>query len=209
MNKLELALLESFRKTAGNRFEHPDLQWLEEINKANVLYYRWMFRAASFMHPAVAMELGVCRAEGSAHIAAGADLTIGVDIAPERPVFDENAAKIREHGREYIFIEGPSTAPQTVAKVFEITRERRKLIEFIFIDTIHTYNQAMGEFRTYEPLLAPGALIVMDDVLDPPNEVYRAFQEIPGQHLEMHELHYSDDWRRITVGFGAIVYKSI
>jgi len=196
--------MQEWAAVAHLRFWEPELQWLERINEANVLYYRWLYRLAEYLRPEVALELGVCRAQASAHIAANSRVTIGVDIKPWEPEFSENAAAMRDQALDYRFILGASTAPETVEKVLEITRECRRLIELLFIDTIHVYNQAIGEFRTYESLLADGALVVMDDILDPPNEVYRAFQEIPGEHVEMSELHISD---RGTVGFGAIIYK--
>lgn len=196
--------IEQWAGAASYPFTSRNFQWLEKLNPANVIYYRWLFLAAYHTQPNLAVELGVCRAQASAHIAAGgAKITVGVDIAPWKPTFDENVALMGEHGLDYRFIEGHSTAPETVHQIAEIVK-RVGPIEFLFIDTIHTYNQAWGEFLTYRALLAPGALVVMDDILDPPNEVYRAFEQIPGIHIEMPELHIAG---RGSVGFGAIIYQ--
>lgn len=205
MNWPTIRQMREWAQLAPLRFQDPELRWLEGINEANVLYYRWLYRAAEFMQPAIALELGVCRAQASAHIAPGAGVMIGVDIQPWEPDFSRNVEAMKERGLDYRFIRGSSGEPETVRKVTEILQQGNWLIGLLFIDTIHTYNQAMGEFRCYRHLLAPGALVVMDDILDPPDEVYRAFQEIPGEHLEMNELHIAG---RGSVGFGAVIYQA-
>ena len=204
MNQPTIKQMREWARLAPLRFQEPELQWLEALNPANVLYYRWLYRAALFMQPAVALELGICRAQGSAHIATNAGVMIGVDINPWHPEFDQNVANILQHGLDYRFLRGPSTAPEIRERITEIVEEHGP-IGLLFIDTVHTYNQAIGEFRAYEDLLASDALVVMDDILQPPDEVYRAFQEIPGEHFEASELHIADFG---TVGFGAIIYQA-
>jgi predicted O-methyltransferase YrrM len=200
-----IEMMHEWAQIAHYPLREPELQWLEEINNANVLYYRWLYRLAAYMRPEVAMELGVCRAQGSAHIAAGVGLgglTIGIDSNPWQPECANNTAAIREHGLRYEFLKADTTDHKTINAVRGFLGAQGK-IGLLFIDTIHTYSQAIGEFYTYEPFLAKPAVIVMDDTLDPPNEVYRAFKAIPGERLEMNHLHIAG---RGSVGFGAIIY---
>jgi len=197
--------MRAWAAVARHRFQEPERQWLEGLNPENVPYYRWLHMASWFLLPRVAVELGVCKAFGSAHIASGRMLmTVGVDVNPWRPEFDETLKLIRERELNYRFIEGTSTAPETVVKVAGVVRQFGP-IGLLFIDTIHTYRQALEEFRAYQSLLAYGSLVVMDDILDPPDEVYRAFREIPGTHVEMPDLHISG---RGSVGFGAVIYQA-
>lgn len=203
MKRPTVAQMQTWADLATQRFGQPELQWLEERNSANVLYYRWLYYATTFIETTLAVELGVCRAEGSLHIAAaGPKLTVGIDIKPWQPEFDENISVMAKRGLNYHFILGASTAPDTLAQISTIVA-REGSVGLLFIDTVHTYNQAFGEFQAYRQFLSPGALVVMDDILDPP-EMYGAFVDVPGQHCEFPNLHIAG---RGSVGFGAIIYN--
>ena len=202
MNRPTIGQMQEWAQLAPLRFQEPELQWLEELNPENVLYYRWLYRAAAFLQPSVAIELGVCRAQGSAHIAAGgAKVTIGIDRAPWEPQFSTNVAAMEAHGLDYRFILGETTEPKVRKQVVDLVRQYGP-IELLFIDSTHVYWYAMHEWETYRGMVAEGAVIVMDDILDPP-EMYRAFAEILGEHINLPALHIA---KRGVVGFGAIIY---
>lgn len=202
MNRPTIAQMQEWAQLAPLRFQEPELQWLEELNEANVLYYRFLYRLAQYLQPAVALELGVARAQASAHIAAGgAKVTIGIDRAPFEPQFSVNVAAMGAHGLDYRFILGDTTEPKVRKQVIDLVRQYG-LIELLFIDSTHVYWYAMKEWETYRGMVAEGAVIVMDDILDPP-EMYWAFSEIPGQHMNFPDLHIA---ARGTVGFGTIIY---
>lgn len=203
MRESTLREMRMWADQAYHRLVGPEVQWLEEINPANVLYYRWFYLLCQALRPRVALELGVCRAQNMAYMAAGgAGLVIGVDRAPWQPEFDENVAMMQSRGLQHFIILGDTTSPETVRSI------RQKVdgsgpIELLFIDSTHTYNQAKAEFVAYRDLLADGALVVMDDI-HAPEEVFRAFQEVPGLRLELNDLHVAGPRQ---VGFGAVVYQ--
>lgn len=199
--------MENWARVAENPFAAKELAWLEELNPEKASYYRWLFLVTHFAEPEVALELGVCRAQASAHIAAGgARVMVGVDKSPWQPEFDQAVAAIRERGHDYRFILGDTTAPTTRGQVAEIVKAEGP-IGLLFIDSNHTYNQAMGEFLAYRDYLEEGAVIAMDD-LHAPEEVFTAFQEIPGDHLDLPGVHVAH-WpvQSQDVGFGAIIYR--
>lgn len=203
MNPVTIGQMQEWAISAHIRFQEPELQWLEDLNEANVLYYRFLFRLAQRLQPAVALELGVARAQASAHIAAGgAKVMIGIDRQPFEPQFSANVAAMGAQGLDYRFILGDTTEPEVRKQVIDLVR-RYGPIELLFIDSTHLYWYAKKEWETYQGMVAEGAVVVMDDILDPPNEVYRAFAEIPGQHINFPYLHIAG---RGSVGFGAIIY---
>lgn len=202
MNPITIADMIPWATDAGYRFTDPKLQWLEELNEANVLYYRFLYRLAQHLQPTVALELGVARAQASAYIAAGgAKVMIGIDRDPFEPYFSANVAAMEAHGLDYRFILGDTTAPEVRKQVIDIVRQYGP-IELLFIDSTHVYWYAKKEWDTYRGMVAEGAVIVMDDIMDPP-EMYRAFGEVPGQHMNFPHLHIAG---RGSVGFGVIIY---
>jgi cephalosporin hydroxylase len=181
--------------------------WLEGGNDGGVLYRRFLYRLCKLAGVEVAIEMGIWNGCTTLHLAGGAKrAVIGVDIDIARPRLLENAGVWQAElpGKLHL-VKGDSTAPETVGQVAAILDSLKAKANLLFIDTIHTYSQAIAEFQAYKPLLAPRALVAMDDTLDPPDEVYRAFQEIPGEHLELNHLHMSEDWRNLKVGFGLII----
>ena len=62
-------------------------------------------------------------------------------------------------------------------------------INIIHIDTEHTYEQAKSEFDAYKPMLAPGAVVMFDDLHKIDDEVQRLFDEIPWRKIQDDRLH--------------------
>jgi predicted O-methyltransferase YrrM len=61
------------------------------------------------------------------------------------------------------FLRGDSHATETLAKVKHILGDRK--IDVLFIDGDHTYEGAKMDFYSYGPLVRPGGLIGMHDIL--------------------------------------------
>lgn len=181
--------------------------WLEGGNDGGVLYRRFLYRLCKLAGVEVAIEVGIWNGCTTLHLAGGAKrAVIGVDIDIARPRLVENKAVWEQaYPGKVALVRGDSAAQITVDAVANILGGLKAKANLLFIDTLHTYAQAIAEFRAYQPYLASRALVAMDDTMDPPNEVYRAFMEIPGQHLELNYLHMSEDWRNLEVGFGLII----
>lgn len=202
MNPVSLDSMTKWASIAHLPFIDPKLQWLEALNPANVLYYRWFYYVIRRLQPAVALELGISRAQGSAHLAAaGPKVTIGIDRAPWGSIYEQNIAEIRRRGYDYRFIHANTLDPESQAQVRQIVGETGPL-ELLFIDSTHLAWHAKAEWELYRDMIPSGAIVVMDDIRAPA-EMYQAFLEIPGQHIEFPNLHIAD---RGSVGFGAIIY---
>lgn len=72
-------------------------------------------------------------------------------------------------------------------------------IDLLHIDTEHSYTRARDEFRAWEPYLAPGAVVLFDDLNAMEGDVARFFDELP------HEKYRNDDLHP-TCGYGVVVY---
>lgn len=62
-------------------------------------------------------------------------------------------------------------------------------INVLHIDTEHTYREAKAEFDAYSPLLAPGAVVLFDDLHKIDEGVQRLFDEVPWPKLQDDRLH--------------------
>lgn len=183
--------------------------WLQKIN-ANGLCFRWWFyHVCRFYEIATALELGVNLARTTCILAtAVTDLAIGVEIAPDWNWINKTIADMPEEYRDKLHIVvGDSIDPQTVAEVERILDGRP--LELLFIDSLHTVEHATAELAAYMPLLAPVALVVMDDLNQPP-ELWDVFHSIPGIHVELNHLHAMGGrtWAKSSdpsAGFGALI----
>lgn len=208
MKQLTIEQLQKFAEQAEQPLQQ---QWLEDINPFGVTYYRWLFHICKFVKPQVALELGIARAQASAHMAAGgAKVVIGVDREPWEPEFSIAVEAIRSRNLKFILVLGDTQHPRVVERVRSLV-EQLGSVELLFIDSTHTYDQVLGEFQTYKSLLVNGALIVCDDLYTAENDVLRAFLEIPGEHIQLEELHtihqHEVSKEDRVVGFGAVIYK--
>jgi len=61
------------------------------------------------------------------------------------------------------------------------------IVSILFIDTLHTYEQTMAEFAAWRRLLAPEAVIVLDDLFR--EGMDRVWQEFPGEKIRFDVLH--------------------
>jgi predicted O-methyltransferase YrrM len=158
-------------------------------------YYRFLTVAMKNVKPALAVELGVERGVGTAHMAAGycSGTIVGVDIA-----FDDVAYTVAEHYDCIHYVKGDSIATSGELGKFSLP------IGLLFVDSLHTAAHVRKEIKAYEPLLADEALVLIDNLYHPhqsgTRQVYEAFYEFPHLRLELSEL--SPAW-----GFGAAIFK--
>lgn len=88
---------------------------------------------------------------------------------------------------------GRSDMPDTIAAVKEWMPE----IDFLFIDACHEYNGAKRDFLTYGPLVRPGGVIALHDLMTPefsPHiQVWQLWREIQAAGYKTQELRANDD----------------
>lgn len=113
--------------------------------------------------PATVLEIGT--ASGGTQFLFGAvlpevTLKIGVDL------FVQNTRLLRTFvrpGCRQVFLDGSSYAPETIARVRETLAGRP--IDVLFIDGDHTYAGVKADLEAYAPLVRPGGLIAMHDIV--------------------------------------------
>jgi len=181
--------------------------WLETINRDAVPYRRWLYRVCREYGIETALELGVHTARTTCLLAAGVNgLAIGVEIAPDWNTIETSIGTLPdEHKGKLHIVKGDSLSTFTKARAERLLGERP--VELLFIDSLHRAIQAMQEWEIYGPMLAPTALVVMDDCKDPP-EMQEVFWSLPGTQVELDALHMVSgryEERGTTVGFGAVI----
>lgn len=142
-------------------------------------YYRFFYLYAKRFQPGLSVELGVCGGGGSLHLAMAGGQVVGVDITYEE--YWDNVRWLAKHYPNLQLFEGDSLvlAPQIYAAYGKI--------DFLFIDTTHTYDQTMAEYDTYRPYLNKGSIICLDDLYR--EGMIKAWDEIPGQKVRLDFLH--------------------
>jgi cephalosporin hydroxylase len=114
--------------------------------------------------PDLVVETGVARGGSLIFYASLLELlghgeVIGVEIALQ----PENRRAIEEHplARRIRLVDGSSTAPETVKKVFEHPAAAGRVM--VILDSNHTHAHVLAELHAYSPLVrADGHLIVFD-----------------------------------------------
>jgi predicted O-methyltransferase YrrM len=105
------------------------------------------------------------------------------------------------NGPSVHFVRSNSHAAETVAKVKSILGERK--IDVLFIDGDHTYQGAKLDFYSYGPLVRPGGLIGMHDILhnrfDADIDVARLWTELKSS-LPAEEIVESYDQGHLGIG---------
>jgi len=162
--------------------------WLRKINENDLPYRWWFYHVCRFYRVTTAVELGINLARTTGVLATAViDQVIGVEILPDWRRINHTLDNMPwEYRSKLQIVEGDSIAPRTVAAVKKLLSGRP--IELLFVDTLHTVEHATAELAAYMPLLAPTALVVMDD-LNQPATLWDVFRSVPGIHVELNNLH--------------------
>lgn len=149
-------------------------------------YYYLMYLLARRLKRGLFVELGVEKGRGSACLALGAPkaTVIGLDHTahPETLAFQKELPN-------FTFIERPSLPALDVDEPIRI----------LHIDTEHSYAMANEEFKAYQGKLAPGAVVLFDDLHAMEEDVARYFYSLPYPKLQHDGLH--------SCGYGVLVYE--
>jgi predicted O-methyltransferase YrrM len=140
-------------------------------------YYSFLYLLAQAKEPKLSIELGVCGAGASYHLAKGhpQGRVIGYDIALEYP---DNVLFVAKECPNWTFYRYDSCDTARVAP---------QKVDILFIDTVHTFEQTMKEWRAWKPWLAEGAVVCLDD-LDREG-MMDAWAEMPEPKMLYPELH--------------------
>ena len=102
--------------------------------------------------------------------------------------------KIKSDSRVHILIDFNSLDSDRIEKTF-----KKKSISMIFLDTIHTYEQVLEEFKLWEPYMKDDCVMLIDDIRD----------YMPGRtkwrfHTELDYTYKYDvtEWAHNDTGYG-------
>jgi hypothetical protein len=124
------------------------------------------------------LEIGVCRGGSTRALLAAADATDGRLISIDSA--DCLAAIPPERRARWTFLCGESHAVLPLLK---------GPIDFALIDSDHFYESTLNELREMERLMAPGGLVVLDDVWEPEYlGCLQAFDEFDSPRVQNKQL---------------------
>jgi len=151
----------------------------EPIFPPSVYYNFFYYMNQEFKFP-LAVELGVCGGGGSYYLCKGNPdgKVVGVDYKNDCPSHIEY---IKKECPNYTFIQ--DDAYKVAANIWNDFGT----IDFLFIDTVHTYEDTMKIFNIYYPFLSDKAIICLDDLLRP--GMQKAYEELPGIKVRNDLLH--------------------
>lgn len=143
-------------------------------------YYRFLEELVGVIQPELSVELGVSGGGGSLHLCRGwlTGRVVGVDITLDH---EDNINYIKRFYDNFTFMQMDS-----IQAAHQIYQNYGK-IDLLFIDTVHTYERTIAEFKAYDPYLAEDAIVCLDDLKREGME--QAWQELPGRKLRLDYLH--------------------
>lgn len=172
-------------------------EWLEKMRDTDpplALYYRFLYELSRALQPKWILETGTRLGMSAAQLAMGCPSAklITLDIDPH------SKARFSDHPNLKALANViPITADSRKARA--LFPEECKQFDLIYLDSDHTYDVVSPEFKIYREMLAPGGVMVFDDITLNP-EMRRFWAEVPGPKVELNFLH-----RLCGAGFGACV----
>lgn len=182
-------------------FSFLDNRYNEHIARGgNHLYYRLFYHLAKFLQPDFTVELGGWQGTAAAHLARGWTKGTVITIDHHTDPGDEaNKVKMLEAEAEYSnihYIQGWTNdnlayrekgnhmlgdAPSAMPHVLKYGKSIGiGGIDILFIDSWHMHEEAMMDWKAYEPLLSSPSLVICDDISDP-IEMLPFWDELPGE----------------------------
>jgi len=169
MMKFTIAKIKALIAEAANEEAATGDDWLDNVYD-NVVpsiightspYYGLFYILADTLKPGLVVELGSWRGYAAAHFAVGNPNgeVVTIDIHKDDQVAHKIAQEIAQRYDNLDFIHAWTwDASERVAEYGPI--------DILFIDSWHHYEHIMREWALYEPLLAPNALVIVDDIFD-------------------------------------------
>jgi predicted O-methyltransferase YrrM len=128
----------------------------------------------------LSVELGVSGGGGSFHLAIGwpEGKVVGVDRELDHPA---NVNFMISHCLNFNFWQGDSVSSA------RLIYEEFGPVDLLFIDTIHTFERTMEEFKAWRPYLSEKAVVCFDDLLR--FEMTGTWEALPEPKTRLDDLH--------------------
>lgn len=148
-------------------------------------YNRFFFELTRELKPALVLETGTDRGRSAAHLALGWPAskvtTIDIDMACKNNVDALHIPNV------------VSIAGNSLAYVGSVPDHS---LDILFLDSLHTYEHTIAEWRAYARKVKPGGIAFFDDIhLDA--GMNKFWSEVGGNKVDISHLHFS--------GFGAVL----
>lgn len=160
------------------------------------VYYRYIAELVTIQNSKVFVELGTCGGGCARNVAIKNPktivITIDIDPLPQAYLAARQNTNISIH-------RGDSVELAHVLGLKYIG-----IIDTLFIDTVHEYDHVMREFHAWKPYLAPGAVVLFDDLNR--EGMDRVWHDLPGEKTEfsaLKEMHIAGSPN--DGGFGALI----
>lgn len=169
--------------------DHRD-PYLLQLPWGQAPYYNFLFLLTNQMKPDFIVELGVSRGTGTANLSAGAPTAhiCGVDINLGSKDVELN-----------LFPSVDLHEGDSMDYLHTIIQPHGKpCIDLLFIDTDHTTEQCLKEYRGYLPYMRKGGIVLFDDIfMEGMSGVWPAIAEPKVILLDLHA----------HLGFGAAIIE--
>jgi predicted O-methyltransferase YrrM len=185
-------------------------RWQMVDNGQEWPYYRFFYHLSKWLQPDLVVELGSYQGTAAAHFAAGCKgkgQVVTIDHHTD-PGDECNKRKTNETCKAFdniLYIQG-WTNPEAALREYGKHQlenainalpfvQQLKEIDVLFIDSWHTYDNAMLDWKYYKPLLNSPALVICDDIQDgeladsPIRGMMRFWNEMPEPKFLNGNLH--------------------
>ena len=182
----------------GEKFELDErLLWLKPASGAMKPYVFFLYEMIYDSKPDSVLEIGVQYGVSTKTMLLALDAIkkgklTSIDIKNRVPEFED----YKDVTSRWKFVKGDSSLDETFDKVKDDGP-----FDILFIDGLHTYEGVKRDYELYEPLVKPGGLIIIHDVLNYRVGVKEFWPEIkyPKGVLPYGKAHMS-----VTPGMGII-----
>lgn len=131
-------------------------KFLDDLYDSSGPYYRFLYHLTSYIKPRLAIELGTMKGISLAYIARGT--TSGKVVSVDHQITSEASNICSSLPNATLLCSKSEDAIEYIPEC------KTQGIDFLYVDTDHTYDQANLEYKIYKPLMNPGGIIVYDDI---------------------------------------------
>jgi predicted O-methyltransferase YrrM len=196
MNLFDIEVLAAATTRDAIHRKHLDDRptWLKEMASGGDLtacYYPFFYQLCKTKGPLKVLEIGTYRGTSIAHFAEGSRAG-GYDAVAVTIDIEADAKRIVD--AELVEGHKLNIVPITTSSTFGVPlAEEYAPFDVLFIDGLHNFNQAYGEYYLYRPLVRDGGMIFFDDLsLDMATKEMQVLWEfIPDEKARLDMLHYT------------------
>lgn len=194
MNIQDVIRIAEFARSNAPDPRPPWLEKMRDTDHAQAMYYRFLYELAKAMQPKWVLETGTRFGLSAVQLAMGCPTSkvITLDIDPQSKARFSSDPVLK--GIPNII---PLTADSRKAK--ELLPADCQSIDLLYLDSDHSYDVVMPEFKIFSQMVPVGGVVVFDDITLNP-EMRRFWAEVPGPKAELTFLH-----RLSGAGFGAYI----